>query len=754
MKKLVTLILLAIVSSCATQSNTTINSTNWISIFLDSRSTESQLLKALTYVDDINSLIEGQTIFYHLTSKKASRKVIDSALALNPNLNVVPSPLVGPIFNEDTLLLNYLVTKGADVNGYAFGYSLIEYAMVKKKYAMFDYLIKLGAEIDGGNHGLLTVAIIKDDSVGAEKALALGSNINGNGKGLPPIIYSLMAYNDTDLKYDQYTGKLKSFVRKADRSYTNWLINRGADVNVSSSIDGMSALDYEAFRWGSVDMMKTLILNGANPNQIDFYGAKPIHYAMRNRRSEAVDFLKLRTNGDYLSFHHRFWGSPLMLAIQSDNESILDSVLSNPELVYDYVTSNGNTAMLSAAQYHKEPASLIQALIQKKIDPNFPNYNYGSASYSLLARYDKNSKKNPLTEEELLSLLNQMGADYDEEQNSEYNAATIMSIANKRGLKLRESTAYSPFQRIMYSTYNLDSLRFSIPLPKGVGYSLKEKTTYSKDVVITLNNFARNSIQKKAAKVHPIPFNELVLDSTKNWSARIDSVYRFIQDSLSARTDTMYQNTNRLSLQFKEGSSNYSGITVVCGVVDKEIIKNDSAFFTWQFEWFKPFFTYDEPLRFDLNEESSILKTLDASSVEIISAFKNQDENKNRIGYKFTNKVGNKNFYAILSAGRIDSMIVTNAILCTVDPSNGQFIIMDYFDTYNLDTSNEFVKNKLKTKLKFDRFDIIPQHISVFDALKDKSYYSQSELDSDLEGIFLAKMDDILNQYLLVIVVD
>ncbi len=132
------------------------------------------------------------------------------------------------------------------------------------------------------------------------------------------------------------------------------LLNKGTDTNLRAG--GLSAI-LAASHKANVEIMKLLIMHGANVNEIDSQGNSPLLLACQDGNSPVVDLLL--SNGASLRSHHKKLSSFIFLASKlldlSQRNSIMKLLLLCGAKVQEATLFKSENRLLSR---RKEPAFL------------------------------------------------------------------------------------------------------------------------------------------------------------------------------------------------------------------------------------------------------------------------------------------------------------------------------------------------------------------------------------------------------------
>ena len=168
--------------------------------------------------------------------------------------------------------VKFLITEGAKINIINdLKITALIAAATKNHTDVVDYLLKNGGNADEINNKdfILSVASSNGDLKTVQTSLQNGANIN----------------------YIDYYGNtaLMNAVKKNDIDIIHYLVNKKADINIKSSIDGTTALMYAVQGHCDTDIIRYLIHNGANINIANMYGNTALHYAGSSRAIQVLN---------------------------------------------------------------------------------------------------------------------------------------------------------------------------------------------------------------------------------------------------------------------------------------------------------------------------------------------------------------------------------------------------------------------------------------------------------------------------------
>ncbi|GBO54087.1 hypothetical protein APA_2035 [Pseudanabaena sp. lw0831] len=183
---------------------------------------------------------------------------------------------------------------------------------------------------------ILLKALIAGNFTSAKLALLLGANPNTTEKyGLTVLgiaaknsrldIAQLLLAHNADPNYSEprsccHPTPLMSAAYNGDIEMVKLLLLKGAEVN-SSPDEGVAAID-EAIRLNHPDVVKLLLENGANPNH-NVLGATPLHHAAYYGYQKIVSLL-IEHGADINAKSLSDKKTPLAIAIQNKHLDVIE----------------------------------------------------------------------------------------------------------------------------------------------------------------------------------------------------------------------------------------------------------------------------------------------------------------------------------------------------------------------------------------------------------------------------------------------
>ncbi len=253
-----------------------------------------------------------------------------------------------------------IIALGSALNGGPHSYShyrvenLMEVTMAHYTSPARDsfivFLVDHGAKINDANNTAVTLAY-KDRNI---KLFNLFLNHGGS------------IYN-----YKEY-GKQQSLIYRAcldgRKEFVQTLIEHGADVNVTSPVDGMTPL-YGAIRAHSTEIISLLLAHGASPVKTFYSGSQlttPMIEAIYWHEKAVVQlFLDA---GYSLNYIDSTYTTPLMAAVDQADTAMAIMLLEKGAKVFESIPSTGNTALHTVASVKNESREdvIIAELLAKK----------------------------------------------------------------------------------------------------------------------------------------------------------------------------------------------------------------------------------------------------------------------------------------------------------------------------------------------------------------------------------------------------
>lgn len=342
-----------------------------------------------------------------------------------------------------------------------------------------DYIIKqLKAEFNSRKSNMLKALINQQDNNGdtvlhvaafhgdfriVSKLLFAGGNKNINNlQGKLPV----------DLAKDDFVRKVLTSLNKAAKNSDNKsiveLVNFGHNINDKSSIFSQAPIHkiIESKKSDKYEVLKNLILMGADPNTKDSNGWTPLHYACQSGDLEAVKIL-VESNSKLDSYSNNK-RTPLHFACSGNFPEIVEYLL-NSSADPNFKDSLGCTPLHLSAKYgHVKCLSLLLLYNSKLYCEDFRQWN-------ILHYASFNGHK------ETVRFINK----YDVDQCHLFNC---LNSQNKLPIEIVKTPEVKPyFSNIWQSSKegNLDMIRQVL----NEGEDINEQTTFLKNSALHLAVF-------------------------------------------------------------------------------------------------------------------------------------------------------------------------------------------------------------------------------------------------------------------------
>ena len=285
---------------------------------------------------------------------------------------------------------------------FSFEESLITACGTNNKNAV-EFLLDIGAKIDYKNANCVT----------ALKMACFHGNTD--------LIDLLLQHNADQNEVDDQGRNLVAFSLACNKVDTALhLLDAGAvsNINVQAKDSGYTALMVAcASEDGSIEVMKSMLKNKANPDLISNAGRTALTIATLQNKPKAVELL-LQENADP-NIRDSNDCTALMLAAVRGYEEIVDTLMKNKRVDPNIQRKDGMTALIFAS--HEGHAEIVNHLLQKKANPDLQNVDGETA---LMAACEKG----------YLQIINSMlksQADPDIVNNVGRTAMMVATIKNK-----------------------------------------------------------------------------------------------------------------------------------------------------------------------------------------------------------------------------------------------------------------------------------------------------------------------------------
>lgn len=204
------------------------------------------------------------------------------------------TPLMAVVGNSSILkshkkeIIEYLISKGADVNVSANGDTALHLAITSREKEVVELLIDRGADVNAGEDSYSRNALHIALDEGMTKMVKLlvdnGADVNAEAN----------SHNRTYGGHFKDITPFRTAVIRNNIEITKYLVDKSADVNARSS-DGLTPLLFVLYccsgKSDSLELVKYLVDNGADVNVRDADGNTALMYAVANDSAELVKYL-------------------------------------------------------------------------------------------------------------------------------------------------------------------------------------------------------------------------------------------------------------------------------------------------------------------------------------------------------------------------------------------------------------------------------------------------------------------------------
>ena len=182
-------------------------------------------------------------------------------------------------------IIEYLISKGADVNVSAYGDTALHLAITSREKEMVELLIDKGADVNAGedSYGRNTLHIALDEGMIKIAKLLVDNGADVNAEA-----------NSHNRAYGGHFKDITPFrtaVIRNNIEITKYLIDKSADVNARSS-DGLTPLLFVLYCCGnksnSLELVKYLVNKGADVNAKNNKGRSVVDIADTVDRNDAI----------------------------------------------------------------------------------------------------------------------------------------------------------------------------------------------------------------------------------------------------------------------------------------------------------------------------------------------------------------------------------------------------------------------------------------------------------------------------------
>jgi len=313
--------------------------------------------------------------------------------------------------NSNMKVIEYLVSKGADVNHALYEAVKSRYNRNSNYLEILKYLVSQGADVnvkrEDGNTPLHNAVRNGFNEEALKFLVSQSADINAkNNKGERPVDLAFIDEKQSVLKiFSQFYGS-SSFpdifeaARKGTVQDVKIFVMAGTDVNGTSNTRGKyTPLQEAAYYNPNVDVLKYLVSAGADVNAKDSYSNTPLHMAIKNNSNTKV--LKYLVSARNVNTKGKYGNTPLHTAVKSNyNVEILEYLVSKGADVNEK-NINGYTPLHIAVESNSK-VDVLKYLVSKGADVNVKS-NLSDTPLHLAASRETNL--------EVLEFLVSAGAD-------------------------------------------------------------------------------------------------------------------------------------------------------------------------------------------------------------------------------------------------------------------------------------------------------------------------------------------------------
>lgn len=277
------------------------------------------------------------------------------------------SPLDAAINQNNTKMALLLLSRGANVHWRYISYSrgrmskgrivpALTAAVRQKNQKMVGIILKAGANANGSG-------------TGSDQPLLAAC-----GTGRVGIVRLLLDHGADVTSVENAETVLCASVLGREKQITEMILARTADIDFGTDRYG-SAL-YEAARVGSLDIVKLLLENGANPNALGGRHGSALQAAALWKHSDMVKLL-LESGANPNGPDGRYWyGSALQAAAEIGSHNRVKLLLENEA---DPNAPGGRYGSALQAAAHSGSSDIVELLLENGSNPNALGGLFGSA---------------------------------------------------------------------------------------------------------------------------------------------------------------------------------------------------------------------------------------------------------------------------------------------------------------------------------------------------------------------------------------
>ena len=305
-----------------------------------------QTLKQLSLTDSVANNQEKLIIAVRENHFADVKHLIENGVKLNaPYYGNLKPPLYWAVVKGNCRIVELLIKHGAYINYFSDENknSLLDLVLKSKNSKLLRLLLENGADptkncesaIQSSDWKRLRILIRN----GAHVDTKCGSN------GITPLYHAVMMNKEEKVKafikmganpnsraFDG-TSPLHFAIENENKKIAKLLLNNGAQIDIPNEKSG--AVPIHLAMKLSVEIVKFLLKNGANPNAKSYSGMSPLHFFAISRNSTAETVKLLIEKGACINALDARNHSPLYLAIEDDNFNAVKVLFENGARVQD-----------------------------------------------------------------------------------------------------------------------------------------------------------------------------------------------------------------------------------------------------------------------------------------------------------------------------------------------------------------------------------------------------------------------------------
>jgi len=314
-------------------------------------------------------------------SPQMIKLLIDRGANVNAKNNFNVTVLMKALHKGDLQTVKLLTDKGASINNA--DNSLLASAIFSENTDVINFILSKGVNINETNKYGET-ALMDASKMGYTEIVKLliekGANINAvNAENKNALLFAVEAFNNpilegfngsTQQEYDEFYRQTMDKINAQKFETSKILISNGININLTDN-NGENVLFYASRnKRGFVFLQYFIIDKKMNATVKNKYNQTPLMVAIQGNNTKAVEILT--ENISDATIKDNYGMTILMYAVKRADLAAVKSLL-NKEIIIDQKNNEGKTALMFAADYpsfKKEQIEIVNMIISKGADVN------------------------------------------------------------------------------------------------------------------------------------------------------------------------------------------------------------------------------------------------------------------------------------------------------------------------------------------------------------------------------------------------